>query len=376
MDSIERFLKEICEAPGVSGYEQPVAQLIKAGMRDYADEVREDRLGNLIFLEGTGENRPRILLAAHMDEIGFMITKIEENGFLRFAPVGGIDPRTIVGQEVLIYAKERLHGVIGAKPPHVTSDEERNKAYELEKCLLMWRCRRNGSENWSLLGTFIIKREVIKLAGSTVSGKAMDDRAGVAVLLVCLQELARLQHCADVYAVATVQEEVGVRGATTATYGIVPDIGVAVDVTHGDMPGVPEHETCRLGKGPGITIGPNIHPTLGEELIRVAKEYNIPYQLETAARPTGTDARAIQVSRGGIPAGLVSIPLRYMHTSVELLDLADVKMSGRLLAYFVAAVDMAFVEGSHAVKSYARLMAFPEMRQRTQSVTDRTMLKS
>lgn len=347
MDSIERFLKEICEAPGVSGYEQPVAQLIKAGMRDYADEVREDRLGNLIFFKkGTGENRPRILLAAHMDEIGFMITKIEENGFLRFAPVGGIDPRTIVGQEVLIYAKERLHGVIGAKPPHVTSDEERNKAYELEEMFIDVALPEERVRKLVSVGDIvIIKREVIKLAGSTVSGIAMDDRAGVAVLLVCLQELARLQHCADVYAVATVQEEVGVRGATTATYGIVPDIGVAVDVTHGDMPGVPEHETCRLGKGPGITIGPNIHPTLGEELIRVAKEYNIPYQLETAARPTGTDARAIQVSRGGIPAGLVSIPLRYMHTSVELLDLADVKMSGRLLAYFVAAVDMAFVEG-------------------------------
>ena len=236
--------------------------------------------------------------------------------------------------------------MIGAKPPHVTSDEERNKAYELEEMFIDVALPEERVRKLVSVGDIvIIKREVIKLAGSTVSGKAMDDRAGVAVLFVCLQELARLQHCADVYAVATVQEEVGLRGATTATYGIVPDIGVAVDVTHGDMPGVPEHETCRLGKGPGITIGPNIHPTLGEELIRVAKEYNIPYQLETAARPTGTDARAIQVSRGGIPAGLVSIPLRYMHTSVELLDLADVKMSGRLLAYFVAAVDMAFVEG-------------------------------
>ena len=161
------------------------------------------------------------------------------------------------------YAKERLHGVIGAKPPHVTSDEERNKAYELEEMFIDVALPEERVRKLVSVGDIvIIKREVIKLAGSTVSGKAMDDRAGVAVLLVCLQELARLQHCADVYAVATVQEEVGVRGATTATYGIVPDIGVAVDVTHGDMPGVPEHETCRLGKGPGITIGPNIHPTL------------------------------------------------------------------------------------------------------------------
>lgn len=344
---IKRFLKDISESPGVSGYEHHVAKVIKAAFCAHADEVRQDRMGNVAFLKkGSGERRPRILLAAHMDEIGLMVTKVEKGGFLRFSAVGGIDPRTIVGQEVILYGKETLPGVIGAKPPHLTRADELDKGHKMEDLHIDVALPEEKVKKLVSVGDLaIIRREMISLAGNSVAAKALDDRAGLAVLLYCLQELERLQHTADVYAVATVQEEVGVRGAATATYGVVPDIGIAVDVTHGEMPGVPEYETCKLGKGPGISIGPNIHPKVGDELIRVAKEYRIPYQLEVAAGPTGTDARAIQVTRGGIPTALLSIPLRYMHTSVELLDMDDIKLSGRLLAYFIAGVDMAFVEG-------------------------------
>ena len=344
---IKQLLKDICEAAGVSGYEHNVARIVKKHFAGHADEVRQDRLGNVVFYkQGCGENRPRILLAAHMDEIGLMVSKIEEGGFLRFAPVGGIDPRTIVGQEVFLYGKETLAGVIGVKPPHLTENDDVAKAHKMEDLHIDVAMSEDRVKKLVSVGDLaIIRREVIELAGQSIAAKALDDRAGIAVLLVCLQELKRLQHTADVFAVATVQEEVGVRGAATATYGVVPDIGIAVDVTHGEMPGVPEHETCKMGKGPGVTIGPNIHPKVGEEIIRIAKEYRIPYQLEVYPAPTGTDARAIQVTRGGIPTGLVSIPLRYMHTSVELLDLDDVKQAGRLLAYFIAAVDSAFVEG-------------------------------
>ncbi|MCW3489972.1 M42 family metallopeptidase [Dethiobacter alkaliphilus] len=344
---IKDFLRDICEAPGVSGYEHNVAKIVNAAFLDYADEVRQDRLGNVVFYKkGTGENRPRILLAAHMDEIGLMVTKVEEGGFLRFSAVGGIDPRTIVGQEVILYGKEALPGVIGVKPPHLTAGEDLTKAHSMEDLHIDVALPEERVKKLVSVGDLaVIRREMIDLAGNSVAAKAMDDRAGIAVLLTCLQELERLQHKADVFAVATVQEEVGVRGAATATYGVVPDIGIAVDVTHGEMPGVPEHETSKLGKGPALTLGPNIHPKVGNELISIAKEYKIPYQLEVSPAPTGTDARAIQVTRGGIPTGLVSIPLRYMHTSVELLDLEDVKLSGRLLAYFIAAVDAAFLEG-------------------------------
>lgn len=344
---MKNFLRDICEAPGVSGYEHNVAKIVHAAFSDHVDEVRQDRLGNVVFYKkGTGENRPRILLAAHMDEIGLMVTKVEEGGFLRFSAIGGIDPRTIVGQEVIVYGKEALPGVIGVKPPHLTAGEDLTKAHTMEDLHIDVALSEDRVKKLISVGDLaVIRREMIELAGSSVAAKAMDDRAGIAVLLTCLQELERLQHTADVFAVATVQEEVGVRGAATATYGVVPDIGIAVDVTHGEMPGVPEHETSKLGKGPALTLGPNIHPKVGSELIRIAKEYKIPYQLEVSPAPTGTDARAIQVTRGGIPTGLVSIPLRYMHTSVELLDMEDIKLSGRLLAYFIAAVDDAFVEG-------------------------------
>ncbi|NLM45517.1 MAG: M42 family metallopeptidase [Firmicutes bacterium] len=343
---LKNFLQAVTAAPGISGYEALAAELIKAELCAYADEVRQDRLGNVVFLKkGTGDNRPRVLLAAHMDEIGLMVTKIEEGGFLRFTSVGGIDPRTIVGQEVVVFGKERLNAVVGAKPPHLTDEEERNKAYSMEDLFIDLALPEERVRRLVAIGDLaMIRRELVQLRGEVLAGKAMDDRAGVAVLAVCLEELARLHHTADVYAVATVQEEVGVRGAATSTYGIVPDLGIAVDVTHGDMPGVPEHETCKLGKGPAITVGPNIHPKIGNELVAVAKDRKIPYQLEVAAGPTGTDARAIQISRGGIPTGLVSVPLRYMHTSVELLDTEDIKMAGRLLAYFIAGLQMKFVE--------------------------------
>jgi len=343
---VDRFLTEIIAAPGLSGYEQPVARMISATLGRFADEVRQDQLGNVVVLKkGKGEKRPKVLLAAHMDEIGLMVTKIEEGGFLRFTSVGGIDPRTIVSQEVILFGKKELHGVIGAKPPHLTDEEERSRAYTMDEMYIdLALPEAKVRELVSVGDVAMIKREAIKLNGTSMAGKAMDDRAGVAVMLACLQELQRLHHLADVYAVATVQEEVGVRGATTISYGIVPDLGIAIDVTHGAMPGVPEYDTCKLGEGPAITVGPNIHPKVASELIRMAKEYNIPYQLETATGPTGTDARAIQVARGGIPAGLISIPLRYMHTSVELLDLEDIKLSGRLLAYFIAAVNSEYVE--------------------------------
>jgi endoglucanase len=345
---IVRFLQDICALPGISGYEHHVAAIVKAAFCRYSDEVRQDRMGNTVFYrKGNGEGKkPRILLAAHLDEIGLIVTKIAGGGFLYFAPIGGIDSRAIIGQEVTVFGKEQLPGVIGAKPPHLTDANEKDQAHKMDDLYIDLALPEERVRKLVSPGDLaMIRREAILLAGSSLAAKALDDRAGVAVLLCCLYELERLQHAADVFAVATVQEEVGVRGATVATYGVVPDIGIAVDVTHGEMPGVPEHEVSYLGKGPAITFGPNIHPKVAERLVSLAKEYRIPYQREVAPGPTGTDARAIQVTRGGIATGLVSIPLRYMHTSVELLDTDDIKQAGRLLAHFIAATDVAFVEG-------------------------------
>ena len=192
------------------------------------------------------------------------------------------------------------------------------------------------------LATF--RREFTQLQGDLVAGKALDDRAAVAAILVCLEGLASVRHAWDVYAVATVQEEVGLRGAITSAYGLAPDLAIAIDVTFGNQPGVSEAETSEIGKGPGIGFGPNIHPKLHQTLVEVAKELEIPHQVEPIPGRSGTDAWAIQVTREGIPTALLSIPLRYMHTSVETVSLKDVERTGRLMAGFIGKLDEGFME--------------------------------
>jgi putative aminopeptidase FrvX len=189
-----------------------------------------------------------------------------------------------------------------------------------------------------------IRRPFIELKNGLVSGKAFDDRAAVVSVALALDALQALRHEWDVYAVATVQEEVGVRGATTSTYGIVPDAGIAIDVGFGKQPGVTERDAIELDKGPALGIGPNIHPAMFAELKRVAETFEIPVQVEVSPGPTGTDARAIQVTREGIPTALLSIPLRNMHTPIETLALKDLARTGRLMAQFIAGLDEAFVD--------------------------------
>lgn len=178
-----------------------------------------------------------------------------------------------------------------------------------------------------------------------MAGKSFDDRAGVAAILECFKVLNQISHEADVYGVATVQEEVGLRGAITSTYGIVPDVGIAIDVGFGDSPGLPESDTIKLGQGPGIAIGPHVHPKVYSRMVETAREWNINFSIDPSPSPGGTDAYAIQVARAGVATILLSIPLRYMHTPIETLDYEDVKKTGRLMAMFIAGLDNEFVEG-------------------------------
>jgi putative aminopeptidase FrvX len=346
--SIIPFLKSVCDASGSSGHEHNVRQLIKNQCSDLADEIIEDNLGNLIILKkGSGHEKEKrkIMIAAHMDEIGFMVTKIDDNGFLRFTNIGGIDYRVLLHQEVYI-GEKRLYGIIGSKPSILQSQEDWKKSFKIEELFIDVGLPANKAKKIVNIGDPVtLCRELGTLHNETCYGKALDDRAGVAVLYQCLKELNRINHIQDVYLVATVQEEVGLRGAVVSSYNINPDIGIAVDVGHGDMPGVPEEDTNQLSKGPGIAIGPNIHPKIFEKLAETAKNYNIPYQINTAPGATGTDAWAIQITLEGIPTGLLSIPLRYMHTSVEVLNTKDIVNTGRLLAFFAASMETGFVEG-------------------------------
>jgi len=345
---IKEFLKKLSEASGVSGYEASVRELAREEFSQYADEMRVDTMGNLIALKcgEAAQEVPRrsIMLAGHMDEIGLLVTKLEK-GFLRFATVGGFDLRVLLGQEVVVHGRRELPGIISTRPPHVLTTEEREQVVPLDKLFIDVGLPEDELGKLVRVGDVItLHRQFTELTANLVAGKAFDDRAAVVCMASCLQHLASMKHTWDVYAVATVQEEVGLKGALTSTFGIAPDIGIAIDVGHGNMLGVPEVDTVNVGGGPAIGFGPNIHPLMYSRLVETAKAYEIPYQPDPIPGHSGTDAWAMQVTREGIPTALVSIPLRYMHTSVETLSLKDLERVGRLLSLFIASLNEAFAK--------------------------------
>lgn len=346
----DQFLEELCNLDGVSGYESRLNNSIIEAFKKYTEKIEIDKLGNIVAVkEGNAkedDKKIKIMIAGHMDEIGLIVTKIEENGFLRFANIGGIDPRTLLGQEVIVHGKEDIFGVIGAKPPHLQEASERNRAVKKEDMSIDVGFEKEEVEKIVSIGDYItIRRSLNKLQGRMVTSKALDDRAGIAAMYECAKELCKINHEADVYFVSTVQEEVGTRGAITSTYSVNPDIGIAIDVGFGSTPELPKEETLDMGKGPGITIGGNIHPGLRQQLTKVGKEYNIPIQFEICPGPTGTDARSIQITREGIPTLCISIPLRYMHTSVEVVDMIDIENTAKLLAFFIGSISKDNLEG-------------------------------
>ena len=341
-----KLLKQLTEAQGPSGYETEIGEIVQERFGQYADETRTDALGNVIALKrGDGPKpRPTVMLAGHMDEIALMVKKLEK-GFLHLAQVGGFDPRVLLAQQVVVHGRRDLPGVIVSVPPHFTEPAERDKTVPLDKLYVDVGLPPEQVNELVRVGDLItIHRPFTELSGGWASSKAMDNRTSVAAIAICLEELTRLKHSWDVYAVATAQEEVGTRGAMTSAYGLAPTIGIAIDVTFGHQPGLSEADTVEMGKGPAIDFGPNIHPRIFEGLVEAAKSVEMPYQIEPDPGPTGTDARSIQISREGIPTGLLGIPLRYMHTAIETVALKDVERTGRLLAAFIARLDDEFLD--------------------------------
>ncbi len=350
-EKLSAILLELSEAAGPAGDEIEVLQIAARYFREYAGEIKIDRFGNLLSVKpgetGPGDSGITLALVAHIDEIGAMVTKIEEGGFLRFTPIGGVDPRILIGQTVEVKAKRRLKGVIGAAPPHLLSLEERNETVPIDKMFIDLGLDDEAVKEQVLVGDFISleQKPLVMENERIVTGKALDNRAGVAALIYCAAELAGFRHRADICFVASLQEEVALRGAITAAYGLSPDLAVVVDVTHGDAPGLEEKGVFKPGKGPALAVGPNLHPVLSEQLQETAKRHYLPYQVEPIPGHSGTDAWAFQVSREGIPTGLLSIPLRYMHTAVELISLDDLTAGAKLLSYFTRAVDAQLLEG-------------------------------
>jgi putative aminopeptidase FrvX len=347
------LLKQLSEANGIAGYEQPVRELLRQTWQPFVDEMREGKLGSLIALKkGTGADgsaerqapRPKLMLAAHMDEIGLMVTGVEK-GFLRVARVGGTDRRVLLGLEVVVHGRRDLPGIVATRPPHVLPEEERNEVVPWEKLFVDVGLPAEEVEQLVAVGDLIsIRREMVELKNRRVAGKAMDDRACVAAVTLALEQLAGVRHAWDVFAVATVQEETGLKGAITTAYGVAPDLAVALDVTFGKHPGVSEVDAFPLGEGPTIGVGPNVHPALVARLKEVAEIHEIPVHIEPIPGHSGTDAWAIQVSREGVPTGLISVPIRYMHQPVETLAAQDVERIGRLLAAFITGLEADFLD--------------------------------
>lgn len=347
MDAVA-LLRELSEAAGVSGYEDAVREVVRGAFEPHAHEVRVDALGNLIALRRgarpEGETARSIMLAAHTDEIGMMVTGLDR-GFLRVGRVGGVDLRTILGQEVTVHGRRPLRGVVASRPPHVLPEEERKNVVPWEGLFVDVGLEADRLGELVRVGDLVtLHQEFVELADGYVAGKAFDDRSGVASLALCLEELSTLSHRWDVYAVATSQEEVGLRGATVSAYGISPDAAIAVDVGFGKQKGVTEERTIEMDGGPALAIGPNVHPALHRALVRVAREEEIKHQLEVAPGATGTDGWAIQVAREGVPTEVISIPLRYMHSTAETVKVADIQRTARLMARFIGGLDEAFAE--------------------------------
>lgn len=324
------LLKKIVEAPGVSGYEfLGVRDIVIEAFKDYADEIRVDKLGNVIaHKKGDG---PKVMLAAHMDQIGLMVTTIEKNGFLRVAPIGGIDPRTLTAQRFRVWVGEDkfIYGVGGSVPPHIQKPEERKKAPDWDQIFIDIgaESKEEAEEMGVKIGTIITwDGRLERLGRHRLVSIAFDDRIAVYTLVETARKLQ--ETGADIYFVATVQEEVGLRGARTSAFGIDPDYGFAIDVTiAADVPGTPEHkQVTQLGKGTAIKIMDRsviCHPTIVKWMEELAKKYNIPYQWDILLGG-GTDAGMIHLNKEGVPTGAVSVPARYIHSNTEVVDERDV----------------------------------------------------
>jgi len=344
MADVPELLDRLLRTPSPSGYEAPAAQV----WRDAASfaELETDRIGSSIArVPGAGDG-PLVAIVGHIDEIGLTITHVDEKGYAWFLPIGGWDAQILVGQRVEVQTRDGLvAGVIGRKPVHLLKDEQKKMAVELTGLHIdVGAADRDEALALLRIGDpVVVRAEPMRLAGGRLVSRSLDNRLGSYVAL----EVARRCHergglTADVAGVAAVQEEIGLHGGGTSAYLLQPDLAIAVDVTHAtDVPGVEEKESGShpLGSGPVIGRGSTLAPKAYELLAEAAESAGIEYTVEASGRWTGTDADAYQISRAGIPTGLVSIPLRYMHSPVETVDLGDVEAAVELLVALASSLD-------------------------------------
>jgi endoglucanase len=338
------FLKKLVDTPGPSGYEQQVQRVFRERVATYASEVRTDVLGNVYATVNQGGS-PRIMLAGHVDEIGFQVRYINDDGMLYFGSIGGHDAVVTVGQRVKVHTKDGpILGVLGRTAIHLIDPDERKKTPKLDDLWIDIGAKdKADAESVVAIGDSVTyEHELQRLRGDLCVARSFDDKMGVFIVAEALRLLAETSPKATIIGVSTVQEEVGLRGARTSSYDINPQIGIATDVGHStDYPGGDKKKAgdVKLGGGPMITRGPNINPVVYDLLVKTAQELEISYQVDAAPGGTGTDANVIQLNRAGVATGLISVPLRYMHTPNEIMNLDDIENAARLMAGFCERVN-------------------------------------
>jgi putative aminopeptidase FrvX len=348
---IYKHVKLLTETAGPSGKEERIGRIVQSAWEPYVDQISMDIVGNVIAEKNGSDKkpRPRILVAAHMDEIGLIVKGIVKNndetspaGFLRISPIGGIDRRQLFAQSVTIHSDKAgdLPGVIGCLPVSLLPDVRSNKVPGYDDLLVDVGMSYESLKEQVSVGDFItFKQPLRKLLNERVAGKALDNRVSLAVLSVCLHNLSKRQHSWDIYALATVQEEITFLGAFTSSYSLRPDLAIAVDVTFGKGLSVGDEDGFDLNGGAAIGIGPHVHPGVFARLQKAAQALEMSVKRMPHSHGSGTDAYGLQIAREGVPTGVISVPLRYMHTPVETLALRDIERAGRLLEEFITNLD-------------------------------------
>ena len=327
---MKHVLETLCGCTAPSGFEAPAAQTARALLEPLVDQVSIDRMGNVIGVRRCGKPGAKtVLLDAHLDEIGLIVTGAEE-GFLRFSTIGGVDPRMLPGREVTILTDPPIPGMVAA--PNPMQDDE-SKAVPIPELVVDAGLTQEQAEK--LLGTPMVYRgSCFPLGEDQMCGKAMDDRSCFAALLRSLELLKDKNLDVDVYVMGSTREEVSGVGATVGTWSVQPDCCIAVDVTHGRTPDGPSDKTFALGGGPAVGVGPNMARWMTQRLLDKAKEREIPFQQEVMSGHTGTNGWEMQISREGVATAVLSLPLKYMHSPIEVLSLSDMEGVARLLAAF------------------------------------------
>ena len=339
----KEFLVELVETPGVSGYEQRVQEVVRSYASEFVDEMKTDLHGNLILAKNP-DAAVRVMLAGHADQIGLIVSSVDDDGYLYTQTVGGWDPQQLIGQRMTVWASGGpVPGVIARKAIHLLDESERKKVVKTKDLWIDIGARdREEAESLVEIGDSVtLELRYQDLLNGLANSPAMDNRTGVWVVVEAMRRAAELDLACGLFAVSTVQEEIGLRGAKTAAFDVDPHIGIAVDVTHAtDCPTIDTRQLgkIKLGGGPVVVRGPNVNPIVAKRLKELSETHQLPVQTAALGRAAPNDSNALQVTRGGVAAGILAVPNRYMHSAVETISLADIDAAASLLAQFAASV--------------------------------------